>query len=406
MLKKKVIFDGLLNIIATAIPIVILQLIALPIVGIKLGEVEYGIVVTLISLYTLLSFPIGNVLNNIRLIQHNEYRENNINGDFNVLLVIGILISSFIVSLGTVYYEGSFSAINIIFMIMITILNLAREYLIVYFRIHLNYKAILLNNVILGIGYLFGILIFYFTGYWQLIFLLGVSFSFIYIARNTNLLKEKFSITKLFKATTYKSFILFISIFLKNILSYADKLLLFPLLGPTAVSIYYASTILGKTISMGITPLNSVVLSYLVRMEKLKLKSFIFTIIYTILIGVVGYIAVIVISPFVLNVLYPLWADESLELIYVTTASAIIGVLSGVINPFILRFTNINYQIVISATNVILYIVFTILFYNMYGLLGFCIGVLIANILKFVLMIFIFVYNYHRNNKKEMETVK
>lgn len=398
MNKRKFILDSFLNIIATSIPVLILQLITLPIVGAVLGGDQYGLVVTLISLFTLLSLPFGNVLNNIRLLLDSQYEQNLIIGDFNVLLAGSILISSSMVILGTVYYEGTVSLLSILSMVTIACTSVLREYLLVGFRINLNYKAILINNIILGLGYIIGTLIFYFTGYWQLVFVMGSGLSLLYIMRNTNLLKEAFTITKLYKITFYKSLILFCSVFLKTILAYADKLLLFPLLGPTAVSIYYSATILGKIISMMITPVNSVILSYLTRMEKLAFKKFVYIMCAISIVGVISYFTTILISQKFLYILYPDWAKESMELIYITTASAILAVMSSVIHPFILRFNNINWQLVISGTNVVVYILSTFVFYSLYGLIGFCIGVLVAHIFIFVLMVVIFIYNYRMDS--------
>lgn len=396
MRKNKFVIDSLLNIIATSIPLFILQLVALPVVGSILGGEQYGLVVTLISLFTIISLPFGNVLNNIRLLSDEEYKENKITGDFNMLLVASIIISSFLMVLGTIYYKETFSLTSLVLMVTISCLNLLREYLLVSFRLKLNYKKILINNLILGFGYLLGTYIFYLTGYWQSIFIFGSGISLYYIIRNSNLLKETFYTTKLFRKTTYKSLVLFCASFLKTLLSYADKLLLFPLLGPTAVSIYYTATILGKIISMMINPINGVILSYLTRMESIKINKFTYIIFIIFIIGTIGYFGTVLISQPLLSLLYPNWAEESMKLIYITTASAIIGVISSLVQPFNLRFNNISWQLIISGANVGVYIICTFVFYNLYGLMGFCIGILFANIFKLILMITIFVFNYRK----------
>ncbi|MFC0560846.1 lipopolysaccharide biosynthesis protein [Halalkalibacter alkalisediminis] len=403
MNKKKATFDVILNIIASAIPILVLQLLILPIVARQTGDIQYGLLITLVSLATLLSHPFGNVLNNIRLLRHNEYDKNGLNGDYNVLLAASLLMNSLVMIFGTLYFEGTFSIISIILIIMVASSNLIREYLIVAFRITLNFKSILVNNLILGLGYVLGTIVFYFVGYWQLIYIVGSSLSIFYITKNSNLLNEGFRTTILFRKTAYQSIILFFSVFLKTLLNYADKLLLFPLLGPTAVTIYYTATILGKIITRVITPINSVMLSYLAKMEVMKLKNFIYIISITGVISVIGYFATIFISEPLLRILYPNWADESLQLIYITTASTILGVMSSVINPFILRFYNINWQLFISGTNVIVYIICAFLFFNLYGLIGFCFGILVANIFKLLLMISIFLFNRQSHNKNHLD---
>lgn len=394
-MKKRIIFsDFILNIIASAVPTIVMQIVILPIMGIRLGDKGYGSAVTLISMATLFSLPFGSVLNNIRLLMDNEYRKHNINGDFKILLTASMIINAIFMIIGTIYYEGRFSPVSIILVVLFSCLNILREYLIVSFRIKINYRAILLNNLMLSVGYLFGLLLFYFIGYWQIIYVSGSVFSLFYILKNSNIIYESFSKTKLFGKTLYNSLVLFFSVFMKTALTYADKLLLFPLLGSTAVSIYYTATLMGKILSLIITPISSVMLSYLAKMSKIKMKQFVIIVGLTTVFGLIGYFIIIFISEPILNLLYPSWANESLKLINVTTATAILGVISSVINPVILRFNHINWQIVINLVNLIFYTILVFGFYSLYGLMGFCFGMLIANIIKLLLMISVFIFGY------------
>lgn len=395
MIKRKIIYDSILNIFASAIPIIILQIVVLPIIGLHLGDEKYGLAVTLISFATLFSLPFGNVLNNVRLLMDREYNDTPSNGDFNILLLFSVVINAIIMISGTIYYHES--AVGVFLVTLFSSFNILREYLLVSFRIRLNYKGILINNIILGIGYIIGLLIFKISGYWQFVYVIGSLVSLVYIINNSKLLSNNFKITKFFKVVSYKSFVLFISTFMKTGLTYADKIILYPLIGPSGVSIYYSATLMGKIISMAITPISSVMLSYLSKMEKLKLKDF-FAIIMTIsAIGMVGYFIIIFISRPILDLLYPKWADESLKLIHLTTATAIIGVLSSVIHPIILRFNHINWQLFINIFNLIVYTLCSFIFYNLYGLIGFCFGLLLASVIKLLIMIIIFVYSYQKS---------
>lgn len=402
MSKKNFFLDSLLNIVATAIPIIILQLVTLPIIGNQLGGDQYGLIVTLISLFTVLSFPFGNVLNNIRLLVDKEYSEKRIFGDFNILLIGSIVLSTIMMIIGTVYYEGQFSFISISLIILISCLNLLREYLGVSFRLQLNYKKIVINNVILTIGYILGTILFSLMEYWQFIFIFGYGFSVLYIIKNSTLLKEPVVRTDLFNSTTYKSIVLLGSSLLTNVLNYADKLLIFPLLGPAAVTIYYTATILGKIISMAITPINGVILSYIVRLEKINHKTFGSIMLLTGTVGIIGYFFTIWISPLVLGFLYPDWANESLKYIYITTATAIVGVISSVIQPFILKFNHINWQLIINGSNVIVYMVCAFVLYQFYGIMGFCIGIFISNVYQLILMVCIFIVSNRRNPEEHI----
>lgn len=392
--KRKIVGDITLNLLASALPIAILQLLVLPVVALKLGDLQYGLIVTIVSLFTLTSIPLGNVLNNIRLLQNLEYEKQEYEGDFNFLLVLFLIFNTALTIVGILYYDRSASVLNIVLVLLISWLSLMREYLIVSFRIRLNYKAILINNIWMAAGYVIGLILFHLMGYWQLIYLAGVLSSFIYVTKNTTLIKENFMKTPLFKATSYKSIMLYIASFTGTALFYADKLLLYPLLGPIAVSIYYSATIIGKMVSMVITPISGVMLSYLARVESIKKDSFILLLLCTSAVGIVGYFVCVIISKPLLNLLYPAWAAESLKLIYVTIATSVIGAINSVIKPLVLRFNSINWQVVLSIVNLIVYLLCASIFYKYYGLIGFCIGILISSIFSMILLIAIFLSNY------------
>ena len=104
-MKKRIVYDSILNIVATTIPIAIIQLIIYPFIARELGDAQYGLMITLISLVNLTSNSFGNVLNNIRLLNNDEYQKEKLEGDFNILLVIGLVINSIVMVIGTVYYE-------------------------------------------------------------------------------------------------------------------------------------------------------------------------------------------------------------------------------------------------------------------------------------------------------------
>lgn len=74
----------------------------------------------------------------------------------------------------------------------------------------------------------------------------------------------------MFKGTLIESTTLFIAGLISRLINYADKLLIYPVLGGEEVAVYYAASIIGKMISMLISPISNVVLSYLAKIEKKK----------------------------------------------------------------------------------------------------------------------------------------
>src|SRR5699024_4432948 len=125
---------------------------------------------------------------------------------------------------------------------------------------------------------------------------------------------------------------------IKTIFNYADRLVLFPLMGPSAVTIYYTATLSGKLITKVTTPLTTVMLSYLVKMKNFRLKLFLYLILLTSIIGVFGYFVTVWLSKPMLYILYPQWAEQSLKLIYVSTATIVFEVFSLIIISFIFMF--------------------------------------------------------------------
>lgn len=399
MRKKSFIIDSLLNIISSALPLLVLQTISLPIIAKELGVFNYGTIITLISGFTIFSFPFGNVLNNIRLLMNKTYIENSLKGDFNLILIVISVISIPLITIFTIFIYPSISIFEISLLIFITVLGLWKEYLIVSFRLKLNYKGILLNNIYMGLGFIVGTLVFSFVGYWQLIYIFGLIFSLIYITNNSSLHREPYRRTSLMGETKKKFIQLYISSLLKNLVVHADKLILLPLVGPVGVGVYYTSTIIGKIISMMINPINSVMLSYLVKTEKIDLKNFFKMFGIATLVGIIGYFVTVFISPYFLNHFYSELANEALNLIYITTAIAVVDVLSTVINPFNLRFNKTIWQIYMSLVHLILYVGFSYYFFETHGLIGFSFGILIAAILKLCLQLSVFLINHHRNYK-------
>lgn len=406
MKKKKFLIDSLLNIISAALPLLVLQLISYPLIARVVGGEEYGLIITLISVITVVSFPLGNVLNNIRLLRDEEYKEANEEGDFNPLLLGSSFVSILLIIYISFYIDSSLEILDFILLSLITVASLWKEYLIVTFRLVLNYKGILLNNIFMSLGYLIGSGIFLYLGNWQIIYFTGLLFSLIYILRHTSLHKEKFRFSNLFKITASKGLALYIANLLKNVLSYADKLILLPLLGPVTVAIYYSSTILGKIISMMINPVNSVILSYLVKVDNISLKNVIKMFSVSTIIGVFGYILTVWISPYFLGFFYKDWAEESLELVYITTATAIVGVLSTVLQPFNLRFNKISWQIYLSGIHLVAYVALCFYFFQIAGLKGFTFGVLMATVFKLIMQLSIFLFNYRRKDTRETESIK
>lgn len=391
--NKKIILDMILNIIAATIPVAVLQLIVYPITAKNIGGDEYGLMLTIYSVWIMISNSLGNVLNNVRLLWNGEYEEGEIKGDFNVLLIQWGIINSVVIGAVIVFYCDGFNLVHVGLGIVVSLLVIAKAYLEVGFRLILNYKSIVINNVLQSVGFFIGAYIAAATGIWESIFILGYLFSCIYCVVKTKLLKEPFCKTRIFKRVNKDSNKLIVATVISNMMTYADKLVLYPLMGGTAVSIYYTATILGKMVGMLTGPINSVVLSYISKWKSDNRNLITKILLLGIGLCIIGYVVTLMLSRPVLGMLFPQWIDEVMHYIPITTVNVLLLVLISILSPFVLKFCDMKWQIVINGISVVIYFICALALWSYFGLTGFCFGAMAGTFAKLIIMLGV----YYRN---------
>lgn len=389
-MRKRVIVDMVLNLISAAIPIFVLQLMILPLLASRMGGDEYGLFITILAMLNMIPSTFGNVLNNVRLLYEEKYRENYLEGDFSVIFLIYEVISAVLVLGGSIYYYQKIVFTDMLLIMIISALWAAREYYIVAFRLAINYKAILMNNVFLCTGYIIGYMLYLLCEKWQVIYIAGYSLNLLYIFRKSVLWKENIRATRFFWQTFFKSVILVIATLLPRLITYADKLIIYPLLGGTVVSVYYAATVFGKIISMVVSPVAGVILTYLSKVKKKNDDMFKGILLVGAIICVCGYLLIIMLSRPVLTLLYPQFVNEAMKYISITSATAVISAYISLINPFLMRFFDMSWQIIINILTIIVYISSTLVLINSQKLYGFCWGGLLSNIFKVLISLLIY----------------
>lgn len=392
-MKKKFVFDIMLNVISTILPISILQLIALPIISRNMTGDKYGLVIVLISLINLIPPALGNPLNSIRLLYDNTYADRNDIRDFSSILLINGAICTILMSFFIYTYEGSISWTNTITIIIISLLRLLYEYYIVAYRLKLNFKRILLNNLLLSLGYIVGTLMYIIFDVWQLIYLIGYGSSMIYILFTTDLWREPLRISKNIKKMFVETYIMVISDFLSRLLSYVDKLLIYPLMGGTTVAIYYAATIIGKIISLTFNPISSVILSYIARSKSVRAAYIKKMFASEIIISIIGYFICIAISKPIISILYPQYVGEAAKYIKITSAASVIAAVNATIWPFTFKFCKIKWQLVINMSMFVGYLILAYSLYIRYALYGFCFSILITRLIGLFMMLIIYIFS-------------
>lgn len=399
--NRKAIWDVILNISANAIPIATLQLVVYPITANVLGSERYGLMITIYSLWMVVSYSLGNVLNNIRLLNNNYYEEADQQGDFRILLTRWNTVNAVAIVILTIIYYDNITAATCLVSVFIAILFLLKSYLEVGFRITLNYIAICISNVLQALGFLVGCFITYKTGYWQSIFLLGYLFSCVYAALKTGILSEPRCKTPLFPKVRKEVNELTLATVVGCLSDYADKLILYPLMGGYTVSIYYTATILGKIVGMLTGPINAVVLSYISRWKQSRKNTLNAVLMVAAIVAIIGYFMTLLISRPFLGFLFPQWVDEVLKYIPVTTITVCLSIIVTIIQPFVLKFCDIKWQILISSIGLGTYFCASLLLWKFFGLMGFCYGTVIGISAK--LLFILYVYYKKGNNGEEAQ---
>ncbi len=390
MKNKKVLTNVTLNLFSCALPIALLQLIILPGIARHMTNEHYGLLTTVLSFISVLPSAMGNTLNNIRLLQNEQYTKRKLVGDFNILVGASCLLNLFFLFIFVYIYFETFSIVDFLLVFLQAALVIIYEYFSVSFRLNLDYVSVLKCSIVLTFGYGLGYIAFILTGFWQLVYIFGYSSAIFYIFQNSTLWQETLCITPLFRASVSKSLVLFGSGLLTRFVSYADKLLIYPILGGTSVAIYYVSTLIGKMINMIITPMGSVALSYLTKIPSKKAHLFERCLGVSALISLLGYGCCLLACGPVLQLIYPQYVDSAMPYIYITSATALIGSINTVLDPFILRYCKVKWEFILNLITLLSYVSLCLGLLSLYGMMGFCVGALLANVVRLLATIVIY----------------
>ena len=169
---------------------------------------------------------------------------------------------------------------------------------------------------------------------------------------------------------------------LTNFPTYADKLLILPLLGSATMSAYYAGTALSKMLFLVINPINGVLLSYLAtdefgdekRVIKRQVNINFIIIIITFLLSLpLTYLAT--------YIFYNQFLDKVVEILIPLSIIGTFAVASSLLKVVFLKFLDIRCLKFINILNIITFILFGTIGAKYFGLIGFAYGVALSKFL-------------------------
>lgn len=398
--KVKFIKNIILNALGFALITGTVQLVLYPFLSRSMSQSEYGFVITLIGFANLFTAIFANSLVNSRLRQQEKYNQKDIKGDFSSLFYYGLIANVCFVILMSFLYNNEAGLLNIILVAIMSGLAHFRIYFSIHYKLHLNFKRLLIMSAICCVGYLLGMWIANLTGIWQISFLLGEFAGSVYVYFTSGSIKESLKKTQLFKTTS----IIYLSLIgmqiLFNIPIYADRLFIYPVLGADKVSIYFASVFFGRTMGAITTPIAGVIISYYSRQKNIAFKDFWTRNSYIFLLS----LAFIVISYFlaqpITSFFYPTLVLQAVPYMSIANTAIIIFFASVMIYPAILKFTSIKWQLIIQIITVVCYFAASIILTKKNGLMGFCYAMLITNTLRLIMLLGLGSFSILKRNRK------
>lgn len=387
---KALLTDSMWSIAGLMLMNVVMQFLVYPVWNNKLGSEQYGNILYLISIMNIIAISVGSACNYARMTESATKKTWNIN--YNIILVISsVVVIPVILLVGEFGGVGMSTSETILFMVL-TILTMWRFYADVEYRLNLNYKGYFIYYLVISIGYLIGIAAFYVTGMWALALIPGEIAGLIAVLAKGTIFKKDTNFNfESFKEVFKVVFVLIVTDIISNLVFNGDRLVLKIFIDGTAVTAYYIASLLGKTISLISTPLNSVIIGYLAKYKgTLSLKLMNIVTVVSFMAVLIGTLLCTIASHILIYILYPQNYQDVKQFFVIANMAQVFYFVTNVITVILLRFSKARYQLYINVVYAIAFCAICIPV-TMFGgnMWAFCIALLIVCILRMVTSLFL-----------------
>lgn len=390
MKKNRIAEDFILNLLASLTTTCVTQLCIYPLLARMLAADEYGLLLTIMGVGNSIVGGLGNSLNNVRLMRDAEYKESGIIGDFNLLNYF-LACFSIVISFTYMILFQDANCVTIVLFVMYALVGTMRSYGVVAFRLQLNYRDNLECNVVAAVGSVVGVLlmgIINSPNWWPITFVMGELFGLLFVLSKSKIFYEPIIKSKRWKATLKEEVTLLLTTVAANVLTYLDRLLLLPLLGGEAVSIYTVASFFGKSVGVLMIPMAGVLLSYYSQKNfKMDIKIF-----WKINCAIFGMISVFGIgckffSLKSTKLIYPTLVEAAKPYLMIANVVSLLGIAGNMIQPSILRYAHVKWQLIIQIIYMTCYLFGGIFGAKHFGLMGFSRAAIIAAVVRIVLLL-------------------
>lgn len=400
--KKKVVVNLLMNSGSTFLYALILQVLIFPIINQHVGQDEFGRLLTTMAVVNVVGMVLGGAISNLVLKEYSEHDQslNKIGGftQFNscfiisVILLTPVLVFAFyavqaenVVSIGNIE-----DLVNIIVPVLITIALALRVYLVVEFRLALNYTQVAKVRFFVVAGYAIGLFSFlnnYFS-FPILIIFVGEAVCVFYLLLYSSIIREGVSFSKEVAVKMRRYFGLSLSVISNNLMAYGDRLILAQVIGFSSVSVFFSAAIGGRIVQMCLDPVANVLLSYLVSYKTtVTVKRFVTIILVCILFSVVVWGVMQMVVPYIIMYLYADYFNDALQVLSVVNAGFSVKASEVLLRPLITRIVPVRSIALVDSILAVVYLLSGGWAALKYGINGFATNFVIVGILRMILMI-------------------
>lgn len=373
--------DFIISILSSVIYTFARQIVVFPLLAARLTEADYGTLLTVAGLANVCTAMIGSSLNNIRLIEDSRYQERGLLGDFNFLSLLGSGVSVlFAAVLGGMF---SLSPLTTVLLALYLVVSNLYHYASAFFRLELNFKRGLWCNVAVSAAYCAAALIFATKTLWPAVFLIGEGAGLLFVWKTTPFAHEPLKRTPLFRATTAMLLTYMATNVIGNLLTYADRMILYPILGSESVSYYSTASFFGKSAGIVMVPIAGVLLGYFAQKD-FKASKKLFAVVNGASLAclVVFLCGCWLFAPWFTKLLYPSLYEGAAPYILLANLGAAISIAGNMAQPMVLKACSIRWTLLTQVLYAIAYLLFSVWLLPLYGLLGFCWATIFANTVR------------------------
>ncbi|MFZ7134392.1 MAG: lipopolysaccharide biosynthesis protein [Eubacteriales bacterium] len=364
------------------------NIIILPVLAKFYDAKNFGMLVTVVSLIALIASSLGNSLTSTRLILEEEYTEANVQGDFNIVcLIVSFLGMLFVILISAIFPKLSFRELLIISAILF--FETYSAYHSGWFILRQAYNYLLFYTLIGGVGFCIGLYLTYLTRLWPLTYLIADFLFVLFLVLLSPLVRERYICTNKFRKTISKYFILISATLVTNTLTYLDRLMLFPLIGGTAVAAYTTASFFGKAYSLIAIPISTILLGYFASgRTKLNLKKFWLLNSFMIFVLVIFLIFTSFFGKWATGLVYPNLISSASPYIVIANMSSAIAASAQITKSAVLKYADSHWILIIQIMYAIIYGGMGYYLTKQKALFGFAFAALIANICQIIMLYF------------------